>query len=51
MGKWDHDGTYCQRRIFDTSRLVKISIETTNEQDKQSLWDLYDDFTRRLKKY
>ena len=43
-----------------TSRLVKIYIETPNEEDKQALWDLYDDFTRlycdrtkwrRLKKY
>ncbi len=43
-----------------TSRLVKIYIETVNEEDKQALWDLYDDFTklycdrlkwRRLKKY
>lgn len=29
-----------------TSRLVKIYIETVAEEDKQWLWDLYDDFTR-----
>lgn len=29
-----------------TSRLVKIYIETTDEEDKQYLWDLYDAFTR-----
>ncbi len=29
-----------------TSRLVKIYIETSDEEEKQALWDVYDDFTR-----
>jgi len=45
---------YFKNLMDQTSRLVKIYIETTDEKDKEALWNIYDRYTKLfcdLKKY
>ena len=37
---------YFRRMMEQTSRLVKIYINTNDEKDKEALWNTYDRFTK-----